>query len=87
MCQQTFRKWKPGVWQAVNTGLYTLDELGEEDETRQVDIYQPGPTGELQNISSSHATVSFLLGLLLKATNLCGFFLQLLANHNVYLPQ
>ena len=34
MSQHTFKKWKPGVWQALNSGLYTLDE-GEEDEARQ----------------------------------------------------
>ncbi|CAH3175137.1 unnamed protein product, partial [Porites lobata] len=26
MSQQTFRKWKPGVWAALSTGLYTLED-------------------------------------------------------------
>lgn len=33
MSQQTFRKWKPGVWAALSTGLYTLEDDPVADET------------------------------------------------------
>ena len=33
MSQQTFRKWKPGVWAALSTGLYTLEDEEVPEET------------------------------------------------------
>lgn len=33
MSQQTFRKWKPGVWAALSTGLYSLEEEEVPEET------------------------------------------------------
>ena len=58
MSQHTFRKWKPRVWQAVNTGLYTVDEE-EEDEASQ-GINQPIILGQRQHHSSSEYSVRFL---------------------------
>jgi len=55
--QHTFKKWKPGVWQALNTGLYTLDE-GEEDEARQ------GTVPEEQHHFFSQNSVNILQGII-----------------------
>lgn len=57
MSEQTFKKWKPGVWQALNTGRYTLDE-GEEDEARQ------GTVPEEQHHFLSQYSVSILQGII-----------------------
>ena len=60
MSQHTFRKWKPGVWQAVNTGLYTLDEEEEEEDEASQGINQPTVLGQRQQHSSSEYSVRFL---------------------------
>lgn len=57
MSQHTFKKWRPGVWQALNTGLCTLDE-GEEDEARQ------GTVPEEQHHFLSQYSVSILQGII-----------------------
>ena len=57
MSQHTFKKWKPGIWQALNTGLYTLDEE-EEDEARQ------GTVLEEQHRTLSQYSVIILQGIM-----------------------
>ena len=60
MSQQTFKRWKPGVWAALNTGLCTLEE-DEEDERGQAIQIQKGMLSsslEEQHLES-HANVSF----------------------------
>ena len=32
MSQQTFRKWKPGVWAALSNGLYALEDESQAEE-------------------------------------------------------
>ena len=49
MSQQTFRKWKPGVWAALSNGLYTLEDESQAEEAL-VDNQDP----------SLDAVVSFL---------------------------
>ena len=50
MSQHTFKKWKPGVWQAMNTGLYTLDKEEDEDKENQ-GICHPTVVGEHHSLS------------------------------------
>ena len=63
MSQHTFKKWKPGVWQAVNTGLYTLDDEEEDEDDAKQGICHPTVPGE-QHHSLSEYSVSCLEGIM-----------------------
>ena len=54
MSQQTFRKWKPGVWAALNTGLCTLEEEEEDERGQAIQIQKgmPSSSPEEQHLAS-----------------------------------
>ena len=57
MSQQTFKKWKPGVWAALNTGQCTLEE-DERSQAIQIKKGMPSLSLEEQHLAS-YANVSF----------------------------
>ena len=48
MSQQTFKKWKPGVWAALNTGLCTLEEEEEDERGQAIQIQKGMPSSSLE---------------------------------------
>ena len=60
MSQQTFKKWKPGVWAALNTGLCTLEEEEEDERGQAIQIQKGMPSSSLEEQHlASYANVSF----------------------------
>ena len=59
MSQQTFKRWKPGVWAALNTGLCTLEEEEEDERGQAVQIQKGIPSSLEEQHLVSHASVSF----------------------------
>ena len=60
MSQQTFKRWKPGDWAALNTGLCTLEEEEEDERGQAIQIQNGIPSSSLEEQHLvSHASVSF----------------------------
>ena len=60
MAQQTFKRWKPGVWAALNTGLCRLEEEEEDERGQAIQIQKGIPSSSLEEQHLvSHAGVGF----------------------------